>query len=387
MNRSWVISLKANPPNPPWIPPSALGTLDVIPAWAASGGTALKNSIFRQNLGPPSRIEPISTEADIGLGSASNWWGSLYAGLTDASGTHFTQWVAGQLVKRPFDLVRDDLGVTAGTTNVLPRWSAANKLVDSAITDSGTNLFLNRTTQIGGRLAVNTGAVPLGQIDLAAGSTALAPIRLHGTGNALLTTPAAGAVESDNTRLWFTDSTPVRHGSAHIDDIGFTNDPSAAPGGAVAYNGATSTTTTSILAGGVTHPVSIFARWAEADVLNMAYSVFYTTRTAAPQSLFGVGIAANGQVTVNFYDPAGCLPRSFVSPELQVQVPVRGSDLRRLPGQERVRHQPLRQRGSRRHVIAGLHRRPRGHGLGRLVRCRCQLLGPGLRRDAFSTAR
>ena len=325
-NRSWTIGFNAAISPAPWIPtePPATGTIDVLVAWKTAG-TQVKNSLFQQNTGGTKRLEPVSGGQDVDLGSAPNPWRSIYAILTaGASGTtDFIRWNGGLLEKRTLAQTRTDLGLSALTltskavafgnssdvlTGDINRLSFDPDLVRLGINQPAAQEKLHVVGNArfdSGRISVSTSATPLALLDLGAGTTAVSPIKLSGTGNALLTSALAGAVETDNARLYFTDSTPLRHGIAFLDDINFTNDSAAARAGAVAYGGGANSTITTLNAGAVTHPVTIFLRWSEIDGLNGQYSPFYTTLATAGQRLFGIGISSGGQLTVNFYDAAG----------------------------------------------------------------------------------
>lgn len=103
-------------------------------------------------------------------------------------------------------------------------------------------IILAGTTYVNGRLGVGVGT-PLARLHLGSGSTTLAPIQFHATINSLLTTPTAGALETDHAtdtprgRLYFTDGTATRRGLAYTDDVNFTNDPSAQIGGGLLFPG------------------------------------------------------------------------------------------------------------------------------------------------------
>jgi hypothetical protein len=137
-----------------------------------------------------------------------------------------------------------------GTAKRVPLWSGASgasiTLTDSIILQDAANTSVD----VIGRLGINVVA-PAAQLDLAAGTAALAPVRF-GLPAVLLTTPITGAFEVDSVRPWFSDSSANRHGLAFIDDLDFSNDPNAAMAGAVRFQGdagfagATSTLTTAL---------------------------------------------------------------------------------------------------------------------------------------------
>lgn len=72
-----------------------------------------------------------------------------------------------------------------------------------------------------------------------AGSAAVPPIRFAATSNVLTSALVAGTFESDNARLYFTNtinSVVSRHGMAMLDDLNQFNDPNAENAGAVNFN-------------------------------------------------------------------------------------------------------------------------------------------------------
>lgn len=99
-----------------------------------------------------------------------------------------------------------------------------------------------------------TAAAPTARLEMAVGTTTLAPIRFASTSSsaALLTTPLAGALESRGDRLTFTDTaTPsVRHLIAHLDDLSFGNDIAAAMHGGLRMGTTAGDRTESTLVGG-----------------------------------------------------------------------------------------------------------------------------------------
>lgn len=85
-------------------------------------------------------------------------------------------------------------------------------------------------------------------VTLGPGTTSLAPIRFNGSTNLLVSTPAAGMLETDlagsnlpRGRLYFTDWVPVRHPIAFQDDCTFTNDGTVQAGAGVAFYGVSGT--------------------------------------------------------------------------------------------------------------------------------------------------
>jgi hypothetical protein len=80
---------------------------------------------------------------------------------------------------------------------------------------------------------------PTALLEVGAGTASKAPMRFAASGNVLVSSPIAGAVESDNNRLHFTNTiagAAARHPIAHYDDLNFTNDATAIMAGAVRFS-------------------------------------------------------------------------------------------------------------------------------------------------------
>jgi len=116
----------------------------------------------------------------------------------------------------------------------------AGLALELSSTGSGERFNIYAPGSAANYLAGNLGlgvTAPAARLEFAVGTTTLAPVRFAAASAAtsLLNTPLAGMLESRGDRLTFTDATPSRHLLAYLDDGGFTNDPSAAPGGAVVF--------------------------------------------------------------------------------------------------------------------------------------------------------
>jgi hypothetical protein len=134
----------------------------------------------------------------------------------------------------------------AGTNTVV---TASSPNVTISIPDASAGatrgLMTNTTQAFAGVKTFNTGVVLLTELTLAGQTTTTGPLQF-GAFTALMTTPQARMMENDNTRLYYTNSTPTRKSIAFLDDnitgtsAGFTGNLAGAisgPQGTTVYSG------------------------------------------------------------------------------------------------------------------------------------------------------
>lgn len=158
--------------------------------------------------------------------------------------------------------------------------------------------------------------VPTALLELGAGTATRPPARFAASGNALLTTPLAGSIESDNSRLYFSNTiagVTARHPLAHYDDLDFTNDPNAEMSGAANFTGGVSATMASSTLDGLVIGTGDFSGWVRFRVPPVAVSfscgvwnlTSSTSGSTGPYDFGGNIEAATLNLTVVIRDAGG----------------------------------------------------------------------------------
>jgi len=125
----------------------------------------------------------------------------------------------------------------AGQAAAVPYFGSNGRMIADAgkLAFDGTtfSVFGQAYIQAAAAIGVTVPTTPVAWLELAAGSTTRAPLRLGvGTFTSALT---SGSIENNGVRPWYTTSTPTRRGLAFVDELNFTNDPSSERAGAVVF--------------------------------------------------------------------------------------------------------------------------------------------------------
>lgn len=176
----------------------------------------------------------------------------------------------------------------------------------------------NRTmTLTSSGLAIGS-LTPTALLEFSAGLTTRAPVHFAGSGNSLLTTVVAGSLETDNTRLYFTNTInniTSRHGLAMVDEVNFTNDANAENAGCVNFysinngNHFAISTLTGVTLGTADVSVAVRCRFPIGSTTVNTYLWALTSATGGGGGAPHDWLMAFGNGTLNFTirDPAGSI--------------------------------------------------------------------------------
>jgi len=169
---------------------------------------------------------------DIDLGAAYQSGSSIFSPDTSL---RYNATVYGTYDKLPGHF--HDSPSIAGQAAAVPYFGSNGRMIADAtkLSYDGTtfSVFGQAYIQAAAAIGVTVPTTPVAWLELAAGSTTRAPLRLGvGTFTSALT---SGSIENNGVRPWYTTSTPTRRGLAFVDELNFSNDPSSERAGAVVF--------------------------------------------------------------------------------------------------------------------------------------------------------